>query len=70
MKTSRWTSLMMLGFVSVPSPSQAAEEYSTCLKAVYAREKFPKPRNALGREIALPGGAYNALIGDRFTFSL
>ena len=30
------------------------EEYSTYLKAVYAKEKFPKPRNAAGREIALP----------------
>ncbi|MCE5265836.1 MAG: DUF748 domain-containing protein, partial [Deltaproteobacteria bacterium] len=29
------------------------EEYSTYLKAVYAKEKFPKPRNAVGREIDL-----------------
>jgi hypothetical protein len=32
----------------------STEEYSTYLKAVYAREKFPKPRNAVGLEIALP----------------
>lgn len=32
----------------------SAEEYSTYLKAVYAKEKFPKPRDALDREIALP----------------
>ena len=32
----------------------STEEYSTYLKALYAREKFPKPRNALGQEVALP----------------
>ena len=31
-----------------------AEERSAYLKAVYAKEKFPKPRNALGVEIPLP----------------
>jgi hypothetical protein len=38
------------------------EEYSTYLKAVYAKETFPKPRNALGREIALPDAEMVKLI--------
>jgi uncharacterized protein involved in outer membrane biogenesis len=40
----------------------SAEEYSTYLKAVYAKEKFPKPLNALGREIALPDSEMVKLI--------
>jgi hypothetical protein len=40
----------------------SAEEYSTYLKVVYAKEKFPKPRNALGREIALPDSEMAKLI--------
>jgi hypothetical protein len=39
---------------SAETVSLSPEEYSTYLKAVYAREKFPKPRNAVGLEIALP----------------
>lgn len=38
------------------------EEYSTYLKAVYAKEKFPKPRTALGREVALPDAEMVKLI--------
>jgi len=40
----------------------APEEYSTYLKAVYAREKFPKPRNALGQEIKVPDDEMEKLI--------
>ncbi|MHB9096662.1 MAG: DUF748 domain-containing protein [Syntrophales bacterium] len=38
------------------------EEYSTYLKAVYAKEKFPKPRNALGIVLALPDAEMRKLI--------
>jgi len=47
---------------SAETVSLSPEEYSTYLKAVYAREKFPKPRNALGREIALPDAEMVKLI--------
>ena len=40
----------------------SAEEYSTYLKAVYAKEKFPKPRNTLGQEIGLPDSEMVKLI--------
>ena len=40
----------------------STEEYSTYLKAVYAKEKFPKPRNALGQEIGLPDAEMVKLI--------
>ena len=40
----------------------SAEEASTYLKAVYAKEKFPKPRNAQGQEIALPDSEIVKLI--------
>jgi hypothetical protein len=39
---------------SVETIPLSPEEYLTFLKAVYVKEKFPKPRNTLGREIALP----------------
>ncbi|MDD5099548.1 MAG: DUF748 domain-containing protein [Syntrophales bacterium] len=39
-----------------------AEERSIYLKAVYAKEKFPKPRNALGVEIRLPDAEMVKLI--------
>ncbi len=38
------------------------EEYSTYLKAVYAKETFPKPRNALGVVLALPDAEMTKLI--------
>ncbi len=38
------------------------EEYSQYLKAVYAKEKFPKPRNTLGLVIDLPDSEMSKLI--------
>ncbi|MHB8829957.1 MAG: DUF748 domain-containing protein, partial [Syntrophales bacterium] len=40
----------------------SAEEHAIYLKAVYAKEKFPKPRNALGQEIKLPDAEMLKLI--------
>ena len=38
------------------------EEQSTYVKAVYAKEKFPKPRDAKGVELRLPDGEMVKLI--------
>ena len=40
----------------------APEEYARYLKAVYAREEFPKPRNILGLVKALPDAEMKKLI--------
>jgi hypothetical protein len=47
---------------SAETISLAPEEYSTYLKAVYAKEKFPKPRNALGAVLTLPDAEMRKLI--------
>jgi uncharacterized protein involved in outer membrane biogenesis len=44
------------------APPLSPEEYSIYLRAVYAKEKFPKPRNALGLEIKLPDAEMVKLI--------
>jgi len=38
------------------------DEYSPYLKAVYAKEKFPKPRNDLGLVLDLPDSEMSKLI--------
>ena len=47
---------------SAQTMTLTAEERSIYLKAVYAKEKFPKPRNALGVEIRLPDAEMVKLI--------
>jgi hypothetical protein len=58
LKREKWLALARERQITASESAEtiplSTEEYSTYLKTVYAREKFPKPRNALGQEIDLP----------------